>query len=114
MKTFFDMVVGKKQAPSPTKKSQSRRKTQRKKQPAKKFALSKEGKETEKRLVELVDADIEEHNKLSTFEIDKFLAGLVKELNPTIELPDFSKEPNKEPVNGRFFVLLFSLTIIHP
>lgn len=87
------MAIGKKQAPTPTKttkKSQQRRKAQRKK-----FALSKEGREIEKRLVELVDADIEEHNKLPAFEIDMFLAKLVKELDPTIELPDFKKEPVK-------------------
>lgn len=91
------MVIGKKQAPTPTKttkKSQpKRRQPQRKK-----FGLSKEGKEFEKRLMELVDADIEEHNKLPAFQIDMFLAKLAKELDPTIELPE-------EPVKGLFSLI---------
>lgn len=83
------MSLRKKQAPTP-KKAPVRRKAQKKK-----MILSKEGREVEKRLVELVDLDIEEHNKLSAFEIDTFLANLLKELDPTIELPEISKEPAK-------------------
>lgn len=62
----------------------------------KKWALSEEGKAIEKKIKEIVEKEIEAANEVPDLEMNLFLAKLAKEMDPSLEFPDPSKEPTQK------------------
>ncbi len=91
-------MADKKQAPPPAKgqKAAAPPAAPPKKAAKKKWALSEEGKVIEKVIKELVEKDIEAQNNAPVAEVNAFLAKLTKEVDPSVEFGDPSKEPVEE------------------